>query len=154
MIQEATIEATLDRLENSIDTLDEQVQDLASQQPELLGYLTNEDVEAFTESERDILLFAAVVIYESVRAEGGGRRAITGKALTEAEERHYELIQQTKGPFRERVTPFFEQSEEEELLAFVEDLTISETEGNGALSNEAREPFFVTLATVVEVLTR
>ena len=154
MIQEATIEKVLNRLENSTETLDEQVQDLASQQPELMGYLMNEDVEAFMEAERDLLLFAALVIYESVRAEGGGRRAITGKALTEAEERHYELLQQTKGPFRDRVTPFFEQSEEEELLAFIEDLTVSETDGNGALSQEAREPFFVTLATVVAVLTK
>ena len=152
MISEATIERILDRLEASPDTYEAEVADLADRQPELMDYLTNEDVEAFTEAERDLLLFAALVIFQSVEAERPDRPLVDGEAIAKAEERNYEVLAQTKAPtFRDRLTPFFEQTGQEELLAFVEDLTLAD--GDDQVSTEAREPFFVTLKSVVDVLS-
>ncbi len=153
MISEATIDRTLDRLEQGGEGYEEQVRDFAESQPELMEYLTNEDVEAFTEAERELLLFAALVIYQSVDDERAGLSEITGDEISAAEERNYEIMGDSKGPtLRDRLTPFFEQSGEEELLAFVEDLTLSEDEDN-EISPEAREPFFVTLKTIIDTLT-
>lgn len=153
MISEATINRTLDRLEDAGDEYEQQIQDFAESQPELMDYLTNEDVEAFTESERELLLFAALVIFQSVDDERAGMPEVTGDAIAAAEEQNYEIMAGSKaGNLRDRLTPFFERSEEEELLAFVEDLTLSEEEGD-AISPEAREPFFVTLKTVIDTLT-
>ena len=152
MIDEATIERVLDRLEASPDTYEAEVADLADRQPELMDYLTNEDVEAFTEAERDLLLFATLVIFQSAETERPDRPVVEGEAIAKAEERNYELLAATKAPtFRDRLTPFFEQTAQEDLLAFIEDLTLAE--GDDQVSPEAREPFFVTLKTVVDTLT-
>ncbi|WP_116126213.1 hypothetical protein [Lewinella sp. IMCC34183] len=153
MISEATIDRTLDRLENDGAEYEAQIRDFAESQPELMEYLTNEDVEAFTDDERDLLLFAALVIFQAVDDERSGLSEVSGEAISQAEERNYEIFAASKAPtLRDWLTPFFEASDEEELLAFVEDLTLSEDEEN-AISAEAREPFFVTLKTVIDVLT-
>ena len=152
MIAEATIDRTLDRLENAGDDYEVQIQDFADDQPELMDYLTNEDAEAFTETERELLLFAALVVYQSIDDERSGLRTATGDQIATAEERNYAVLSAARGgSLRDRLTPFFEQSGEEELLAFIEDLTLSEDE-ESSISNEAREPFFVTLKTVMDVL--
>ena len=153
MIAESTIDRTLDRLENSGEDYEDQIRDFAESQPELMEYLTNEDVEAFTESERELLLFAALVIYQSVDDERAGISEVSGDDIAAAEERNYEIMAGSRaGNLRDRLTPFFEDSEEEELLAFVEDLTLAEDDEN-TVSQEAREPFFVTLKTVIDTLT-
>lgn len=154
MIQEATIERVLDRLERGAEDYESEIHDFADSQPELMEYLTNEDTEAFTEAERDLLLFAAVVIYQSVDDERAGIPEASGEAIARAEEHNYAIFQRGQAaPFRDRLTPFFEESEEEELLAFVEDLLLAESDDADRVSGEAREAFFVTLKTVVDVLT-
>ncbi|MCP9234412.1 hypothetical protein [Lewinella sp. JB7] len=152
MISEQTIERTLARLERAGDDYETEIRDFAESQPDLMDYLTNEDVEAFTERERELLVFAALVIFQSVDDERAGLTEVTGDQIAAAEERNYEIIGAAKGNFRDRLTPFFEQSEEEELLAFVEDLLLAE-DGEDEISREAREPFFVTLKTVIDTLT-
>ena len=153
MIQEATIYRTLDRLERGTEDYEIEIRDFAESQPELMDYLTNEDTEAFTEAERDLLLFAALVIYQSVDDERAGVPEASGTQISEAEEHNYEIFNRMKGqPFRDRLTPFFEESGEEELLAFVEDLLLADAEEEDAVSGEAREPFFATLKTVIDVL--
>ncbi|MEL7163092.1 MAG: hypothetical protein AAFN92_20195, partial [Bacteroidota bacterium] len=147
MIQEATIERILARLESGADDFAVEIQDFAHAQPELMTYLTDEDNEAFTEAERELLLFGALVIYQSVTDERTEPEGIAGTAIGKAEEANYAIMGQTKGSFRDRVTPFFEQSEEEEILAFIEDLLVAEAEDD-SITKEAREPLFITLKTV------
>ena len=154
LIQEATIYRVLDRLERGTEDYETEIRDFAESQPELTDYLTNDDTEAFTEDERGLLLFAALVIFQAVDDERSGVPEASGEAIAKAEEHNYEVFGQTRGgTFRDRLTPFFEESEEEELLAFVEDLVLAEEEEEGSISGEAREPFFVTLKTVIDVLT-
>ncbi|MBB4078926.1 hypothetical protein GGR28_001543 [Lewinella aquimaris] len=152
MISETTIERTLARLENASEDYETEIRDFAESQPELMEYLTNEDVEAFTERERELLLFAALVIFQSVEDEKSGVPEVSGEQIAAAEESNYETMGEAKGSFRDRLNPFFEQSREEDLLAFVEDLLLAE-DGEDEISREAREPFFVTLKTVIDTLT-
>ena len=152
MISEATIETTLSELEAASEAFEAQIAELSHEQPELMDYLTNEDTEAFTEGEREILLFAALTIYRSVSRDAAEPVAITGDRLAAAEDANYAQLSLSKGAtFRDRLTPFFEQTGQEELLAFIEDLTVAE--GEDEISSEAREPFFVTLKTLVDCLT-
>jgi hypothetical protein len=151
LIKEATIERVLTRLESGADDFALEIQDFAQSQPELMSYLTNEEIEAFTDAERELLLFGAVVIYQSVADERTEPDPVSGNAISIAEEANYELIGEGKGDFRQRVTPAFEQSPEEELLACVEDMLVGEAEEEG-ITREAREPLFITLKTVVDVL--
>lgn len=152
MIQESTIERILARLESGADDFAIEIQDFAHSQPALMTYLTDEENDIFTEAEREVLLFGAIVIFQSITDERIAPEPVSGTAIGQAEEANYALIGEGKGKFRERITPFFEQSPEEELLAFAEDLLIG-GEDDDQISNEAREPLFVTLKTVVDVLT-
>lgn len=151
MIQESTIERVLGRLESGEDDFAVEIQDFAHSQPNLMTYLTDEENEVFTEGELEILLFGAIVIFQSVTDQLTEPEPVQGAAIEEAEEANYAVIGEGKGSFRDRVTPLFEQSKEEELLAFAEDLLVGDEDNQ--ISNEAREPLFITLKTVVDVLT-
>ncbi|MEM1358056.1 MAG: hypothetical protein AAGF89_07650 [Bacteroidota bacterium] len=150
MIAEATIERVLNRLEGGADEYAQELQDFAHSQPALMTYLTDEDNEAFTDIERELLLFGALVVYQSVTDQRTEPTGIEPAAISKAEEANYALIGTAKGTFRDRITPFFEQSPEEELLAFIEDLLIADEEDG--ITKEAREPLFITLKTLVDVL--
>lgn len=151
MIAEATIERVLDRLENGEDDFALEIEDFARAQPYLAAYLTNEENDSLNEAERTLLLFGALVIYHSVTDELTEPAVASEAMIGQAEEENYALLPE-KGSFRDRLTPFFEDSEEEELLAFIEDLLVAE-EGDQTITKEAREPLFIALKTVVDVLT-
>ncbi|MFT5998095.1 MAG: hypothetical protein ACI81P_000542 [Neolewinella sp.] len=151
MIQEATIERVIERLELGEEDFALEIQDFAHAQPHLTAYLTNEENESFNDEERTLLLFGAIVIYQSVTDELTEPTLASEVMIGQAEEENYALMP-AKGSLRDRLTPFFEDSEEEELLAFIEDLLVAE-EGDDAISKEAREPMFIALKTVVDVLT-
>ncbi|MEM6771933.1 MAG: hypothetical protein AAF597_15230 [Bacteroidota bacterium] len=151
MIQESTIERVLTRLESGEDDFALEIQDFAHEQPALMTYLTDEENDIFTEAEREVLLFGAIVIFQAVTDERVAPESVNSTAIGQAEEANYALVGDGKGKFRERITPLFEQSPEEELLAFAEDLLMGGEEDD-QISNEAREPLFITLKTVVDVL--
>ena len=150
MIKEDTINRILDRLESGKEDYQQEIQDFAESQPYLVDYLTHEDTEAFSHAEQELLLFGALVIYQSVADQQFEPATVPSVAITEAEEKNYELVGEGKGVFRERITPLFEASGEEELLAFAEDMLTDDEGGN--VSKEGREPLFITLKTVVDVL--
>ena len=152
LIQESTIERVLARLESGSDDYAQEVQDFAAGQPALVTYLTNnEDYEALNDEERTLLLFGALVIYHAITDERTEPAPATEEAIGQAEEKNYTLLPE-RGPFRERLTPLFDSSAEEELLAFAEDLIVAEADEDG-ITKEAREPMFVALKTMVDVLT-
>jgi hypothetical protein len=56
--------------------------------------------------------------------------------------------------FSDRLNPFFEGYPQEDLLAFAEEaVTEDEGEPDGIIGKEAREPIFVALKTMIDVLT-
>lgn len=123
----------------------------ASQQPQLLHYLTQEDNGAFTTAEQELLFFAGLVLFRSIAAAHGTLRPVGGDRLAELEEANFRMLQEQEARgFRDRITVFFEQSPEEDLLAFLEDLLLDE-EGE-TVSPEGREPLFVTLKTTLDAL--
>ena len=151
MIQEATIERTLERLSSGGEDFAQDLADFGEAQPFLLAYLTQEDTEAFTSQEQELLLFAAVVIYQSIVDEQPEPARVEGEAIAAAEEKNYLLLQEQQSrSFRERITVFFDQSEEEEILAMVEDLLTADEDS--PISAEAREAMFVCLKTVMDTL--
>ncbi|MBC6994373.1 hypothetical protein QWY85_01460 [Neolewinella lacunae] len=152
MISETTIETVLAHLESHQEDFAREFGAFAEAQPDLIAYLTDEENDAFTEDEQEILLFGAIVIYQSVVAEKGAVAPATEEAISRCEEANYAVLGEGAGTFHDRITPFFERTKEEDLLAFIEDLLVYESEED-TLTKEAREPLFVTLKTVVDVLT-
>lgn len=152
MIEAFIIDEVTEELSASEKALEHTLERMNQEQPMLLAFLFSENFEAFTESEREFLLFLTSVIWKSVFRVWGSQSKITEALLAEAEERNWDLLQNAKANnFRERMTVFFdEHPAEEELLAFIEDAIVDDEES--PVTVEGREPLFVTLKSIVDCL--
>lgn len=147
--------------ENIIDTVAEaleaadfekEVEIFGKKQPALLGYVFSEDFDLLTRDERDYMLYLLIVIWKSVEKVKGELSPTLSNDLETAEERNWELLENVKAQrFRDRMTVFFDDSDQEDLLAFIEDALVEDDE-DSVVSKEGREPIFVALKTVVDVI--
>jgi hypothetical protein len=159
MIAEATIDKVLDKFESQAVDYEQAVQEFADKQPALFSYLVGDNEGVFSQDEEDFLLYLALTIYHSVEAETSGEMPVVGEEeITEAEEANWTLMESSKATeFNKRLDVFYEKSKEEDLMAFVEDAITGEAENEDGetftLTPEGREPMFVALKTVIDVLT-
>ena len=152
MIKEATIERVLDRLESGMDDFEQEINDFAEAQPHLMAYVASDENEVFTEEELRLLLFGTLVIYQSITDERTQPDVAPPQRIEKMEETNYAVVNNIKGNFRAKLDPFFADTEEEDLLAFAEDLVNSDAD-EATITKEAREPLFICLKTAVDVLT-
>ena len=123
------------------------------QQPAVLGYVLSDDTQAFTEEEKEWLLFATLVVFKSVFTERQDSKPVTEQEVILAEEKNWELIQSSNSRiFRDRITVFFDGTDQEDLLAFVEDSLVDDAD-EPSVTKEGREPLFIMLKTVIDVFT-
>lgn len=151
-------ETTIDHIAVKLGTSDTDraaaVDSLEAEQPVLLAYLFSENFGAFLEREREYILFLVLVIIESIKAKHPGQVLPINEALlSETEEENWTKIQTVKAQrFRERMDVFFKDTNQEDLLAFIEDALIDEEDG--LLSKEGREPIFIVLKSIVDALNK
>jgi hypothetical protein len=95
-------------------------------------------------------------LWQSVEKVHGKLPPLSKNALEAAEEANWESLESvTAKRFRDRMTPFFEGYDQEDLLAFVEDsLTEDEEDTENVVTKEGREPMFVALKSVIDALTK
>jgi len=147
-IPESVIDQSIEALSAS-DSLDAAIKELADAQPFLVAYLSSETTAAFSNEEKDFLFFATSVIVSAVEAVEPAPRILGLEMLTEIEEENFTILTETKGKeFRDRVTIFFEDYSQEDLLAFAED-ALEEDEEN-LITDEGREYLFVMLKTIID----
>ena len=147
-IPESAIDKSIEQLSAS-DSLDAAIKDLADAQPFLIAYLSSETTAAFSNEEKDFLFFATSVIVSAVEEVEPAARVLGLEMLTEIEERNFTTLTETKGKtFRDRVTVFFKDYPQEDLLAFAED-ALEEDEEN-LITPEGREYLFVMLKTIID----
>ena len=81
--------------------------------------------------------------------------SVSEQEIGEAEENNYEILEaSTAKKFRDRLDLFFENTSQEDLLAFAEEAVLeSEEDPDSLVSKEGREPIFIALKTIVDVLT-
>lgn len=126
----------------------------ANQQPHITGWLLGDDFKLLLDDEQDLLFFLAMCIYEACARKTGVRDEISGEEIREAEEANWSLLENSnaKAP-RERIDLFFESSNQEDLLAFIEDsLEEDEDDPDTIVTKLSREPMFVALKSLVDVL--
>ena len=149
-ISENTIDGVVEALE-SVD-FEQEVERFGKRQPALMSYIFSEDFELLTQAEREYMLYLMLVVWQSVEKTKGSLNMINKKDLEAAEERNWELLDTIEdNRFRERMTVFFDDSEQEDLLAFVEDALVEDDDST--VTKEGREPIFVALKSVIDILT-
>lgn len=148
------IEAVADQIGENEAAFEKLLKKFEAEQPAVFNYLFSEDVEAFTMDEQEWMLFVGLVIFGSVDQTGYEIAEIEENDLMDAEEKNWDLLQDSKATqFNERINPFFENYPQEDLLAFVEDM-LTEDEEDNFITREGREPMFVVLKSIVDVMSR
>jgi hypothetical protein len=148
-VSEAVIDSIVERLETS--DFEKEIERLGKNQPAIIGYVFSEDFDLLTHDERDWMLYIMLVLWESVE-KVKNIPTLNKKAIEAAEERNWELLDTvTSSRFRDRMDVFFNDSEQEDLLAFIEDSLVEDDDS--VVTKEGREPMFVALKSVVDVLT-
>jgi hypothetical protein len=159
LISEILIENIVERFEDYDDTQFAQLFEAMSQrQPAVHAYFFTEDAELLTQDEREWALYLALVILHSVESIRVPKKLlpVPTEHLEQAEEANWETLEKTIGKtFRDRITIFYDTTKEEDLLSFIEDaLTETDETTDNIISKEGREPLFVMLKTVVDVLLK
>ncbi|MEM9846698.1 MAG: hypothetical protein AAF847_02320 [Bacteroidota bacterium] len=149
-VSEQVINQIIDRSESGTA---EQIAALGDQQPVLLAYLVSEQFELLTPKEKDYFIYLAWILHQSIYEQASSPVSVNEASIGQAEEAIWEQIEQgNKKDFRKMLDPFFEHTQQEDLLAFIEDSLVSDDED--FITPSSRELMFVGLKTVMDVLTK
>ena len=125
---------------------------LKDQQPILLSYILSENFDLLIQKEKDYLLYLTLVIWKSVQQVQARIELIETEQIDETEEANWELLHSsTARRFKERLDAFFDNTSQEDLLAFVEDSLVEEEE-EVFLTKEGKELLFIGLKTIIDCL--
>lgn len=151
MITEATIEQTIDYFENDQEAYVDALARIMDTQPALLAFLGQESIDILLEEEKDILWYMVLIIYTSIKNSDKDIIDISDDNLGVNEEHNWTLFQdQPRGTFREKITVFFEDYPQEDLLAFVEDTL--EIEEDSPITAVGRDVVFITAKSIIDTL--
>ena len=149
-IPESTIDQTVEYLE-TLDNYDALMAELGQSQPAVLAYLLSDNFDLFTEAERDFSLFLSLTIWKSIQHHYPDFPVLTAAQIGKNEESNWEIFdQQRTKVFKEKLNVFFENYEQEDLLAFVEDAL--EPDDEHLITNEGRDYLFISMKSIIDAL--
>lgn len=155
-VQSNTIDAVIEQLDNLDDAqYEKRMEAFAEAQPVVFSYLFSEQFDLLSEDEKGYLQYLSLIIWSAITRECGAPPAAGEEAIGEAEEKNHEIMENSPGArFSARLDPFFENYEQEDLLAFAEEAVMEEPGDDDPLvTKEGREPIFIALKTLIDVLT-
>jgi len=111
-------ENEIDRCAEIVGNLDDYetlLTGLSESQPALVSYLYSDSFQSFTLEEQQLFLFMALVIWKTIAENHKEIDELSEDDIAAAEERNWETLQEAgKGDFRERLTPFFDNTPQED----------------------------------------
>lgn len=147
IVQLEHIEQALTYFEKDPEKYTEDVSAFVQTYPNILQYIYSDNFSLLSEDERHIFEYVSWVIIKAIEQAKQDLEDAEAESIGGMEEQHWKMLQETeKLPFRDRMTPFFEAYDEEEVLAFVED-SLEEDE-EYAFTKEIRELLLVGLTTI------
>ena len=155
LIEEKIIETVLSELEEQADYRYELMDRFEKLYEEYLIYLEQEIVPMLTEHETDVFFFIHSVITESFMRTDQEVHIFDMDDFFDAEETMWAQFEDNiKLPFRDRITPVYNEVDEEDALAFVEDLLVEpEDDEEEAISASGRDIIWNVCAAFISVLT-
>lgn len=155
-VSEKAIDAIIDYLDTlNEDQYEEKMEAFASAQPVVISYLFNEEnFHLLTEDEQGFLQYLCLIIWMALEKEHGALEPVSEEQIGSAEEQNYAILEASAGKnFRDRLNPFFEGYEQEDLLAFAEEAVLEdENDPEALVTKEGRETIFVAAKTVIDAL--
>lgn len=151
-IPESTIDQKSENIGNA-ESRSEYIQSLKDKQPAILAYLFSESFDLLTQSEKEYTMFLALVIWESVHSHHPDQEQVSPTDIETAEDYNWEILGSSKEKeFRDKLNFFFENSSQEDLLAFIEDALVQDEDE--MISAEGREYVFIALKTIIDCLSQ
>ena len=154
-VSEKIIDTVIEELEDLPDEqYEQQMNAFAEAQPVLFAWLFSEQFDLLSDDEKGYLQYLALIAWRSIVRVNGPVEAVSEEQIGEAEEKNFEILEgSTAKKFRDRLDPFFENTTQEDLLAFAEEAVLeSEDDPESFVTKEGREPIFIALKTIVDVL--
>ncbi len=153
IIAEKTIQTILEQLETETSYQMRLLEQFETKYEDFLAYLGQEILSILNEKEGDLLLFILSVLEEAFQRHNPTTDLFELNQYFDTEERMWTVYEeQLKLPFRDRITPYFESIDEEEALAFIEDLlTEDEEDEDPFLGNTGRDIIWNCSAAFVSV---
>lgn len=125
IIQENTIEKVMEDVAENEQYSEDIRSKFNENQEDFLAYLEREVYSLISDPEKDLLLFILYALHECAAIDSKEVKPIELHTYFDIEEGLWKIYEEgIKLPFKDRVTPFFEKIDEEEALAFVEDLLV------------------------------
>ena len=155
-VSETVIDQIIEDLENASDEQYEaRMEAFSDAQPVLFAWLFSEQFDLLTEDEKGFLQYLSLIAWSAAEQVNGPLEPVSEDQIGIAEERNYEVLElSTAKKFRDRLDAFFDDTEQEDLLAFAEDAVCEdEDDPESLVTKDGREPIFVALKTLVDVLT-
>lgn len=154
-VSEKIIDAVIDELENlNDDQYEARMEAFASAQPVVFAWLFSEHFDLLSDDEKGYLQYLSLIAWSANVKVNGTGEAVSEEQIGQAEEHNYELLENTTAKkFRDRLNVFFENTPQEDLLAFAEDAVLEDEDDPEALvTKEGRELIFVAVKTLVDVI--
>jgi hypothetical protein len=153
-IAEDIIEDSIAYLDASEAYYEQTVQHFQAQQPIAFTYLFAEGFALLTEEEQGLLRYMALVVWRAVtQTKQQPARHISQEEIGQAEEANWEKFNVQKGSFRDKLDIFFADTDQEDLLAFLEDTLMEDEEDKeNDIAPEARATLFISLKSIIDCL--
>lgn len=155
IIKEEKIDSILERLESDEDYKKEITDQFEQLYTEYFTYINQEILKMLNEQEGDLLMFIHTVLTEAFLSNDQELKFFELTSFFDIEEMMWTTYEENiKAPFRERITPVFEDCAEEDALAFVEDLLIEpEEEEEEIISTAGRDIIWNVSAAFIKVIS-
>lgn len=153
-VSEDIIDQVVEALQEN-NNYETEIDALRVTQPTVLAYLLSENFEVLTVQEKEYLLYLTLVIMNAAQHVNPELKAVSQQQLGEAEEENYTVMSASKEKrFRDKLTVFFTDYPQEDLLAFAEDALVIDDEDTETfqVTKEGREPIFLALKSIIDVL--
>ena len=146
-------ETIIDNVVAALEEVDfeQEIADFTEDYPVLIEYWGSEDFSLLTQEEQELMLYILLVLVKSVEKAKGTLPPLSSETLENAEEHNWERLEAvTAKHFHDRMDIFFDNYAQEDLLAFVEDNLVEDDDS--LVTKEGREPMFVALKSVIDVI--
>lgn len=148
-INEQNIDMVMDRIEEEEELYEMLLKNFSEDQPFLMAYLMSEGFEVLSETEKSLLFYMAMVIYESFKMESNEIPEVDLEIISDIDEKNWTQVDERKfKTMKEIADYFFEDYEQEDLLAFVEDAL--EEDDEETLTHIGRNVLFVSMKTFID----
>ncbi len=152
-IEQDVIDEVIEELSASAEKQQAFIEQFQEEQPMVFAYLFSESFDSFTEEEKDLLLFIALVNWQSITRVHPDCPQLDEKIISEAEEENWEMIEDLKHKsFQHKLDFFFEDYPQEDLLAVAEDLIIDDDDQ--FITQIAKEAIFVSAKSIIDAFSK